>query len=149
VSSCSVEVQTAEGRALAVIDAVVVRDRWIGTGAIWDPTQLVEGLVTSSRRTAVGIASVSAALGPLAPGHARWIRFGGEGSVRAVFGPGLVLDVAVADHTDLPIGAAVSLDQEAGLVALDGERRLPAKGGTVRVVAGPRVLDLERAFRSL
>jgi hypothetical protein len=145
----AVEVQTAEGRALAVIDAVVVRDRWIGTGAIWDPTQLVEGLVTSSRRTAVGIASVSAALGPLAPGHARWIRFGGEGSVRAVFGPGLVLDVAVADHTDLPIGAAVSLDQEAGLVALDGERRLPAKGGTVRVVAGPRVLDLERAFRSL
>lgn len=145
----AVEVQTTEGRALAVIDAVVVRDRWIGTGAIWDPTQLVEGLVTSSRRTAVGIASVSAALGPLAPGHARWIRFGGERSVRAVFGPGLVLDVAVADHTDLPTGAEVSLDHEAGLVALDGERRFPVKGGTVRVVAGPRVLDLERAFLSL
>ena len=145
----AVEVQTTEGTALAVIDAVVVRDHWIGTGAIWDPTQLVEGVVTSSRRTAVGIAAVSAALGPLAPGHARRIRFGGERIVRAVFGPGLVLDVKVTDHTDLPIGAEVSLDQEAGLVALDGERRLPAKGGTVRVAAGPRVLDLERALRTL
>ncbi|HEX5695453.1 MAG TPA: NAD(+)/NADH kinase, partial [Acidimicrobiia bacterium] len=72
----AVEVETTEGWALAVIDAVVVRSRWVGAGAIWEPTELVEGLVTSSRRTAVGIASVSAALGPLAPGHARHLRFG-------------------------------------------------------------------------
>ncbi|MDH3307616.1 MAG: NAD(+)/NADH kinase [Acidimicrobiia bacterium] len=145
----AIEVETTEGRALAVIDAVVVRDHWVGTGAIWDPTQLVEGLVTTSRRTAVGIASISAALGPLATGHARLIRFGGDRRVRAVFGPGVVLEVPVANYVDLPIGTHVVLDQDAGLIALDGERRLPAKGGEARVVAGPRVLDLERAFRSL
>ena len=143
----AIEVETVDGWALAVIDAVVVRDRWVGSGAIWDPAQLVEGVVTSSRRTAVGIASVSAALGPLAPGHARHIRFGGDREVRAVFGPGLVLDVPVIDHEDLPIGADLVLDQQAGLVALDGERRLPARGGTVRVVQGPRILELERALR--
>jgi hypothetical protein len=144
----AVEVETDDGRALAVIDAVGVRSRWIGAGAVWDPAQLVEGLVTSSRRTAVGIASVSAAFGPLEPGHARHLRFGGDRSVRAVFGPGLVLDVPVRDHVDFPIGAELPLNEEAGFVALDGERRLPARGGLARVVEGPRVLDLEKAFRA-
>lgn len=146
VPTTAVEVETDQGEAIAVIDAVVVRDRWVGAGAIWDPTRLVEGLVTTSRRTAVGIASVSAAFGPLPPRHARHLRFGGSHTVRAVFGPGLVIDVPVRRHVDIPQGEVIELAEEAGLIALDGERRFPAKGGTVRVVPGPRVLDLERAF---
>ncbi len=149
VPTTAVEVETIEGRALAVIDAVVVRNRWVGAGAISNTSELVEGLVTTSRRTAVGIASVSAAYGPLEPDHVRHLYFGGKRTVRAVFGPGLVLDVPVSGHVDLPIGAEVSLGEEAGMVALDGERRLPARSGVVRVVEGPRVLDLESALRVL
>lgn len=142
----AIEVDTTKGWALAVIDAVLVRSSWVGAGAIRHPEDLIEGVVTSSRRTAVGIASISAAFGPLAPGHARHLRFGGEHSVRAVFGPGLVLDVPVEDHEDLPVGAELSLDREGGMVALDGERRLPSRGGVARVIDGPHVLDLEAAF---
>lgn len=145
----AIRVGTRSGSSLAVIDAVVVRDRWVGAGAIWDPSRLVEGYVTSARRTAVGIASVSAAFGDLAAGHARRLRFGGTATVRAVFGPGLVLEVPVADHEDLPLGSVRRLDDGAGLVALDGERRLPATDATVEVVAGPRILDLETAFRAV
>ena len=143
----AVEVETTEGWALAVIDAVVVRSRWVGAGAIWEPAELVEGVVASSRRTAVGIASVSACFGPLEPGHARHLRFGGDRFVRAVFGPGLILDIPVEGHEDLPLGAEVSLVEGAGMVALDGERRLPSEHGVVRVVEGPLVIDLARAFR--
>lgn len=142
----AIEVETTHGWALAVIDAVLVRSHWVGAGAIKDPRDLIEGVVTSSRRTAVGIASVSAALGPLAPGHVRHLRFGGESSVRAVFGPGLVLDVPVEDHEDLPTGAELRLVDDGGMVALDGERRLPSRGGIVRVIDGPRVFDLAAAF---
>lgn len=145
----AIRVGTRSGDSIAVIDAVVVRDRWVGAGAIWDPARLVEGYVTSARRTAVGIASVSAAFGDLAPGHARRLRFGGTAMVLAVFGPGLVLHVPVADHEDLPLGSVRRLDDGAGLVALDGERRLPAADATVEVVAGPRVLDLDAAFRAI
>jgi len=142
----AIAVQTTDGQALAVIDAVVVRDRWVGAGAIWDPRQLVEAFVTSSRRTAVGVASISAALGPLPAGYARRITFGGDRTVRAVFGPGVVLDIPVAEHQDLPQGAEVHLAETAGLIALDGERRLPAVDGVVRLVPGPWVLDLEAAL---
>lgn len=146
VPTTAIAVQTTRGDAVAVIDAVVVRDHWVGAGAIVSPDQLVEAFVTSSRRTAVGIASICAALGPLAEGYARRIAFGGSAVVRAVFGPGVVLDIPVADFHDLPQGSEAPLLESAGLVALDGERRLPAAGGLVRVIAGPRVLDLEMAL---
>jgi predicted polyphosphate/ATP-dependent NAD kinase len=146
VPTTAVEVDTTEGASLAVIDAVAVRDRWVGAGAIFDPASLVEGLVTSARRTAVGVASIAAALGPLRSGNARWIRFGGGSTVSAVFGPGVVLDIPVAGHDDLPLGSVLQIDPTAGLVALDGERRLPAAGGQARVVRGPRVIDLDRAL---
>jgi hypothetical protein len=35
------------------------------------------------------------------------------------------------------------------MVALDGERRLPSEHGVVRVVEGPLVIDLAKAFRVL
>lgn len=146
VPTTAVEVETADGNAVAVIDAVVVSDRWVGSGAVWDPAHLVEGLVTSARRTAVGIASVSAACGELEPGHARLMRFGGPSTVRAAFGPGLVLDVPVRDFEDLPIGGVRPIGAGAGLIALDGERRLPARGGLMRVIDGPRMLDLDAAL---
>ncbi len=44
------------------------------------------------------------------------------------------------------MGTEVALSEEAGTVALDGERRLPARGAVVRVVDGPRVLYLDEAF---
>lgn len=145
-STTALAVQTTQGDAVAVIDAVVVRDHWIGAGALVTPDQLVEGFVTSSRRTAVGIASISAALGPLAEGWARRISFGGSTTVQAVFGPGVVLEIPVLGFSDLPIGSEVHLDEQSGLVALDGERRLPVAGGIVSVIDGPRVLDPEIAF---
>ena len=147
VPTTALEVDTTTGKATAVIDVVSVRGRWLGAGALWEPELLLEAVVTSADPTAVGIASVSAGMGPLAPGHARWIRFGPGPAVRAVFGPGLVLDVAVAEHSDLPIGSEVTLEVSGGVVALDGERRIAAGSTLVRVVNGPRVLDPDRALQ--
>jgi hypothetical protein len=147
VPTTALRVDTDSGFATAVIDVVSVKGRWVGSGALWEPGLLIEGLVTSARPTAVGIASVSAALGPLARGHARWIRFGGDDLVQAVFGPGLVLDVPVAAYSDQPIGSEVALDVRGGVVALDGERRLTADHALVRVVDGPRVLDPDRSLQ--
>ncbi|HLE95369.1 MAG TPA: NAD(+)/NADH kinase, partial [Acidimicrobiia bacterium] len=147
VPTTALQVDISTGHATAVIDVVSVRGRWLGAGALWEPELLMEAVATSADPTAVGIASVSAGMGPLAPGRARWIRFGPGQTVKAIFGPGLVLDVAVAEHSDLPIGSEVTLDVAGGVVALDGERRIATGGSRVRVVPGPRVLDPDRALR--
>ena len=146
VATTALRVETRVGAANAVIDVVSVRERWIGARAIWQPELLIEAVVASSRRTAVGIAAISAALGHLEPGHARWIRFGEGQNVCAVFGPGLLLDVPVAEYSDLPIGSEVALNVADGVVALDGERRLAAHGALVRVVTGPTTFDPEKAL---
>lgn len=143
----AVHVETTRGSAVAVIDAVSVRNRWFGAGALWEPELLVEAVVTSGRPTSVGIASVCSRLGGLEPGHARHISFGPGVMVRAVFGPGLVRDLEVADFEDLPLGSTVAFDATAGVLALDGERRLVSADPLVTVVEGPLILDTARALR--
>ena len=140
VPTTALAVDTTSGRSTAVVDVVSVGGPWLGSGAIWDPAILRQAVVTSARPTAVGIASVSATFGPLAAGFARWIRFGGESTVRAVFGPGLVLDVPVAAHEDGGIGSTYRI-ADGSVLALDGERRLPSLGSVITVVEGPSVLD--------
>lgn len=130
----------------AVIDVVTVRGKWLGAGALWEPDDLVEAVVTSARPASVGVASIGARLGPLAPGRARWVRFGPGRRVRGVLGPGLVVDMTVAEHLDLEQGDHIDLDLAGRVVALDGERRVVTETARVRVVTGPRVLDPDRAL---
>jgi hypothetical protein len=136
-----VEVSVAGARATAVVDAVGVRNRFVGAGGLWEPEMLVEAVVTYTHPSAVGIASVAAALGPHPPGTARYLRFGPGATVRAVLGPGLVVSVEVASSRTLTIGDVIEVDKQVALLALDGERRLPGAGATMAVRSGPRLLD--------
>jgi predicted polyphosphate/ATP-dependent NAD kinase len=108
----------------AVVDVAGVRTRWTGARALWEPDDLVEAIVANARPEAVGIASVAAAFGPIPPRHARYIRFGPGRTVRAIFGPGLIADVSVAEYRTVAEGARIHLASATRVVALDGERRL-------------------------
>jgi hypothetical protein len=130
----------------AVVDVVGVNTHWTGAGAIWEPDQLVEAVIANARPTAVGIASISTALGPLPPGHARHVRFGPGRTVRAVLGPGLIEDVSIADYYTIPEGTRLDMAVESRVLALDGERRLVRHGrATVDVSPGPLLLSIGRA----
>lgn len=129
--------------SVAVVDAVGVRSRWTGARALWEPDSFVEAVVANVNRPAVGMASVAAALGPIPQGHARYIRFGPGERVRAIVGPGLVLDVEVASHSLVAIGARIAMDERSRLIALDGERRMIGPGATVTIASGPRLLMVE------
>jgi hypothetical protein len=84
----------------------------------------VEAVVANARPEAVGIASIAVALGPIPPRHARHIRFGPGRRVRAIFGPGLVGEISVAEHHTIAEGTRIHLTSASRVVALDGERRL-------------------------
>jgi predicted polyphosphate/ATP-dependent NAD kinase len=119
------QVRSDESRtSTAVVDAVGVRTHWTGARALWEPEDLVEAVVANARPGAVGVASIAAALGSIPPRHARYIRFGPGRTVRAIFGPGLVGDVSVAEHRIVEEGSRIHLAAATRVVALDGERRL-------------------------
>ena len=131
-----------DGPAVAVVDAVGVRTRWTGARALWQPESFVEAVVANVRTTAVGMASVAAAFGPIPAGHARHIVFGPGTQVRAILGPGLVTDVDVASTRLIRRGEAVSFSSETRVVALDGERRVVTPTSKVEVDRGPRLVQV-------
>lgn len=134
----------------AVVDAVGVGTPWTGARALWEPEDLVEAVVANARPEAVGIASIAAAFGPIPSRHARYIRFGAGERVRAIFGPGLVGDILVAEHRTVPEGARLPLDAATRVVALDGERRLVRSDeASVDVVPGASLLSVSRTLAAI
>jgi predicted polyphosphate/ATP-dependent NAD kinase len=131
----------------AVVDVVGVRTHWTGARALWEPDDLVEAVVANARPEAVGIASIAAALGPIPPRHARYIRFGPGPKVRAIFGPGQVGEISVAEHHTIAEGTRVHLVPATRVVALDGERRLiRGDAAYVDVEPGAFLLSVSRTL---
>jgi len=131
----------------AVVDVVGVRTHWTGARALWEPDDLVEAVVANARPEAVGIASIAAALGPIPPRHARYIRFGSGRTVRAIFGPGLVGEISVAEYHTVPEGTRIRLASATRVVALDGERRLIRNDDAhVEVTPGAFLLSVSKTL---
>jgi hypothetical protein len=134
----------------AVVDVVGVRTHWTGARALWEPDDLVEAVVANARPEAVGIASIATALGPIPPRHARYIRFGPGRAVRAIFGPGLVGEVSVAEHHTVPEGTRIRLTSATRVVALDGERRLIRNDDAyVEVMPGAFLLSVSKTLAAI
>ncbi len=136
------DVDAADGSTTAVVDVVGVSERWLGSGAIWRPAELVEAVVSHADPSSIGMAAVAAVFGPLGRRAVRYMGFGEGERVKAAFGPGLIVEVSVAAVRDVGIGEEVRLDSRTGVVALDGERRVLG-GAAARVVArpGPAAFD--------
>jgi len=137
---------------LALIDAVLLAENFVGARAIWDPSRLRLALLTRAVPAAVGISSIGGLVHPLSDAEDGGLRleFGGRNAVYAPIAPGLYRDVPVASATIVPEGEPVTL-QGPGVLAFDGERERVLKPGqeaTLRVErSGPRVVDIELALR--
>ncbi len=147
---------TIEGERddLALVDAVLAADRFVGARAIWGGGRLREAVLTRAEPSAVGITSIGGLLAPLRPDEdaALHLTLGpGEGgvSVLAPIAPGLYEPIAVRSHTRLPLGEVVSLTGP-GVLAFDGERERvlkPGQAATLRVIRdGPWVIDVHAAL---
>ena len=130
----------------ALVDVVGVRSPWTGARALWDPGELVEALTVNVHPTAIGIAAIAAAFGPLPRDRGRYLRFGAGRAVTVAFGPGMVRSIEVAEVRDLPMGSSVSVRPESRLLALDGERRRVAAGSRITIAPGPDLLDVATAL---
>lgn len=142
-----------EIRETALVDVVTSRERFIGSRAIWDPSQILDIVLARAEPGSIGLSAVGSCLQAVSARdpHGLYLRLG-EGGVHvlAPMGPGLVTSVPIRAHRGLPLGEAVTVSPEAQTVALDGERTLEVNGQqsvTVRVTAaGPRVVDIPRCM---
>ena len=146
-----VEVEGERGD-LALIDAVLSRERFVGARALLAPDLLDTALVTCADPAAVGVTAIGGLLKSVRRDDDRGLRltFGPGGHiVQAPIAPGLYRRVAVADHGTVQFGERVEVAGP-GVLAFDGERDRTLKPGQKASMyvacTGPHVVDVWRTL---
>lgn len=151
---------SVDGRPVdsALVDMALLRGRFVGARAVWEPATLLALAVTRADPAAIGISAIAGALRPITPeeprGLAVWLAPEAERRILAPLGPGLLAEVGVQQMQELALDQSVSWHiQEPTIVALDGERELALAPGqllSVRLCAdGPWIVNGAQVMRIL
>ncbi|MDI6857539.1 MAG: NAD(+)/NADH kinase [Dehalococcoidia bacterium] len=141
-------------RDMALIDAVVLDQPFVGSKAVWDMSEVREIVCTRAEPGTMGLSSIGGCLRAVGPDddcglHLR-IGSGGE-RVRAPVLPGVVGEIGVEACAVVALGEEVAVETTPCLIALDGEREAHvAAGQDVRLRLqrdGPRVIDVVKTVR--
>jgi predicted polyphosphate/ATP-dependent NAD kinase len=145
-----VEVVTAGRIDFALIDAAVVRDRFVGSRAVWDVQRVRALVLARAEPWAVGLSSIGGRLHPVGAHEPAglYLELGEGETVLAPIAPGRVVEVGVAQWRVLELDEDIELPACDGVVALDGEREVPLDGVASARVArrGPLVVDIRAAL---
>ena len=139
---------------LALVDAAVVTESFIGARALWDMERVHRLFLTRAEPGSIGLSSVGAALLPVGSEDPFGVLIelgpGGE-KVKAPIAPGLILDVEVRSCRLLRPEEKVPLGLFPSIIALDGEREVevnaPEPFELVLSLEGPRVVSIPGVLR--
>lgn len=143
----------AEEQDIALIDAVITRDAFIGAKALLDPSQLKEALLCRAEPAAVGITSLGGLVRPVSDKddfglHLTFTKGGRQ--LLAPMGPGMFAKVEIGKTRLVKFDQAVKA-QGPSVIALDGEReRVIAPGQRIEMRIsrrGPWVVDLAASLQ--
>lgn len=123
-------------RDIAIVDAVITHDRSVGARALWKPGSLAAAYLAFAEPEAIGLSSIGGLLQPVAR-HERGglvVQLAADPvhtllTLHAPIAPGLVLPVPVASWQRMVPDEPLLVQQQAGTVALDGERELAFEAG--------------------
>jgi predicted polyphosphate/ATP-dependent NAD kinase len=118
-------------RDIALVDAVISTERFVGARALWKTENLAAVYLTFADPQAVGLSAIGGLLQPLGrrdPGglalHLSEQPQRRRVLINAPIAPGLVRPIGIAHFEPMPADRPFVIGQEAGVVALDGEREL-------------------------
>ena len=153
-----VSINEGAQRDIALVDAVISTDRYIGARALWKPEALSAAYLTFADPQAIGLSAIGGLLQPVGrrdPGGLA-VQLGHHPQPAALrllapSAPGMVRPVAIAHWQAMPADQPFAVLQQGGVVALDGERELAFDAGdrvqiTLRENAFPTV-DVARCMQ--
>ncbi len=151
-----VQLEGEDGTDLALIDAVLVEERFVGSRALFDPAALRLAVLSRAEPASVGVSSIGGLVSPVSAADegGLLVRFApttqADQVLRAPMAPGWYAEVGLAEVRRLADGEPVEL-RGPGILAFDGERqRLLAAGQRVVLTVrrnGPLVIDVPRTMR--
>jgi predicted polyphosphate/ATP-dependent NAD kinase len=144
-----------EGRFtdMAIVDAVVCDDIFIGSRAVWKMEKITQVFLNRCSPVNIGFSSIGGMLRAVAPEEpfSMVLELGPKGQrVTAPVAPGVFETVSVENARLMSPGDEVAILCTPCVVALDGEREVEIKSGqraTVRLATeGPVVVDVNRTM---
>ena len=139
---------------IALIDAVILKDTFIGSRAVWDAERIRQVVVTRGEAHNIGISSIAGVLEPVGIMEERGLVMEvepGEANLLAPIAPGLVEPLRVRNYRHIELNEEIKVKDVPCLIALDGERELEVREGdeaTIKLTfEGPRVIDVRAALR--
>ncbi len=118
-------------RDIAIVDAAITSERYVGARALWKPESLRAVYLAFADPECIGMSAIGGLLQPVgrqAPGGLA-VRMAADAAharrlLSAPIAPGMVRPVPIADWAPMHAGVPVPVDLQGGTVALDGEREL-------------------------
>lgn len=139
----------------ALVDVVAYAERFIASGAIWDPQKIRAVVLSAPHPGTIGASAIGGYL-PEAPADGElgmWLELGpGDWSILAPIAPGLVAELSIHSWRWLKVGDRGTISQAPVVLALDGEREIAIKQDERVEIklsqSGPHVVDIKAALRA-
>lgn len=138
---------------IALVDAVVSLDVFIGSRAIWKMDKIKQVFLNRCSPASIGFSAIGGMLQSISPQEPRSLHLelgNGGPLVTAPIAPGIIEAVSVKEMQIMAVGESVDIDFAPSVVALDGEREVEIKKGqkaAIRLSAdGPLVVDVEETL---
>jgi len=139
---------------MALVDAVVLDQAFIGARAVWTISEVKEMVCTRAAPDSIGLSSIGGSICPVNPEDncGLYLAIGrGKFTVKAAILPGVVQDVCIREYRRISFGETVPITHQPGLLALDGEREFKIEiGDTILLKVardGPRVVNIPAAVK--
>jgi predicted polyphosphate/ATP-dependent NAD kinase len=147
-------IKNGEWIDIALVDAVVTDDLFVGARAVWDVPKIKQVITTRGEPYNIGMSSIVGCLHPISINDDQGfhLKIGKGGlKVRAPIAPGIVREIEVLDFKVLNINDKVEVSYKPSMVALDGEREVEVYDKDFVEVKlckdGPLIVDVERVLR--
>jgi predicted polyphosphate/ATP-dependent NAD kinase len=138
---------------IALIDAAVYDDLFLGSRAIWDISKIREIVLTRADLSHIGLSSIGGCLYPDALNERQgvYIKVGsGAREILAPIAPGLMVRVSIESSRLIDLNQRIEVKQKPSVLALDGERELEVGEEdciSIRLTRdGPWLIDIKRAL---
>jgi hypothetical protein len=139
---------------IALVDAVLLDQLFVGARAIWELSQVKQIICTRAEPTNMGMTSIGGNLHPLGPDdeHGIHLQLGnGKLKVKAAVLPGVINKVGIKEWQILAPGEEVEILHKPSILALDGEREITVKASDQVKVRlqndGPPVVNIDKTIR--
>jgi len=146
-----------DGKAsdLALVDAVVYDDRFVGSRAVWDMGKVRQIFLNRAEPDSIGLSSIGGLIHPIKAHEpsSLYLELGEKGrSVKAPVAPGVIQRVFIKAEKVMKVDEEVAVRFLPSILALDGERELEIRRGQSAAVRlrrdGPRVVNVRRTMNA-